>query len=56
MQHTPSSKAYQRDVSDEALSFVAAYLRLMTASASQCEHDLREVFNGVRWIVRVGTP
>jgi transposase len=26
----------------------------MTPEAPQCEHDLREVFNGLRWIVRTG--
>ncbi|GHO57836.1 hypothetical protein KSB_63110 [Ktedonobacter robiniae] len=30
------------------------YLTLMTEDAPQREHDLREVFNGLRWIVRTG--
>jgi transposase len=33
---------------------VAPYLTLMTPEAPQREHDLREVFNGLRWIVRTG--
>ncbi len=32
----------------------APYLTLMTEEAPQREHDLREVFNGLRWIVRTG--
>jgi transposase len=42
------------DVSDEEWAFVAPYLTLMTEDASQCVHDLREVFHGLRWIVRAG--
>ena len=33
---------------------MAPYLTLMTPEAPQREHDLREVFNGLRWIVRTG--
>ena len=33
---------------------MAPYLTLMTADAPQREHSLREVFNGLRWLVRVG--
>jgi transposase len=47
-------KAYPSDVSDEEWSFVVSYLTLMTEEAPQREHDLREVFNGLRWIVRTG--
>jgi transposase len=47
-------KAYPSDVSDEEWSFVAPYLTLMTEEAPQREHDLREVFNELRWIVRTG--
>ena len=47
-------KPYSSDVSDEEWSFVAPYLTLMTEEAPQREHDLREVFNGLRWIVRTG--
>jgi transposase len=32
----------------------APYLILMKEDAPQREHDLREVFNGLRWIVRTG--
>ena len=49
-------KPYPTDVSDEEWAFVAPYLTLMTADAPQRRHDLREVFNAVRWIVRAGCP
>ncbi|RIK45719.1 MAG: IS5 family transposase [Chloroflexi bacterium] len=45
---------YPSDVSDEEWAFVAPYLTLMTEDAPQRDHDLREVFNGLRWIVRAG--
>jgi transposase len=45
---------YARDVSDDEWSFVAPYLTLMTEDAPQREHSLREVFTGLRWIVRAG--
>src|SRR5882724_11025295 len=49
-------KLYPSDVSDEEWGFVTPYLTLMTEDAPQREHDLREVFNGMRWIVRTGSP
>ena len=49
-------KPYPSDVTDEEWSFVAPYLTLMTEDAPQREHDLREIFNGLRWIVRTGAP
>lgn len=51
-----SRKPYPTDVSDEEWAFVAPYLTLMTAEAPQRRHDLREVFNALRWIVRAGAP
>jgi transposase len=47
-------KPYPSDVSDEEWDFVASYLTLMTEDAPQREHDLREVFNGMRYVVRGG--
>jgi transposase len=47
-------KAYLSDVSDDEWAFVAPYLTLMTEEAPQREHSLREVFNGLRYIVRTG--
>ena len=47
-------KAYPSDVSDEEWALVASYLTLMTEDAPQRDFSLREVFNGLRWIVRTG--
>ena len=49
-------KAYPSDVSDDEWAFVAPYLTLMREDAPQRDHDLREVFNGLRYIVRTGAP
>ena len=49
-------KPYPTDVSDEEWSFAAPYLTLMNQHAPQREHDLREVFNALRWLVRAGAP
>ena len=51
-----SRKPYPTDVSDEEWAFVAPYLTLMTPDAPQRVHELREVFNAVRWMVRAGAP
>src|ERR687893_1068992 len=48
-------KPYPSDVSDEEWAFVAPYLALVREDAPQRNHDLREVFNGPRWIVRTGS-
>ena len=45
---------YPSDVSDEEWSFVAPYLTLCRLDAGQREHDLRSVFNAVRWLVKTG--
>src|ERR671920_420866 len=47
-------KPYPSDVSDEEWAFAAPYLALMREDAPQRVHDLREVLNGLRWIVRTG--
>ena len=47
-------KPYPSDVSDHEWAFVAPSLTLMTEDAPHCEHDLREVLNGLRWMVRTG--
>lgn len=51
-----SRKPYPSDVSDEEWAFVAPYLALVREDAPQRTHELREVFNGLRWIVRSGAP
>lgn len=47
-------KAYPSDVTDEEWALVAPYLTLMTEDAPQRTYSLREVFNGLRWLVRAG--
>jgi transposase len=47
-------KPYPSDVSDAEWELVAPYLTLMTEDAPQREYPLREVFNGLRWMVRSG--
>ena len=51
---TQSRKSYPSDVSDDEWAFVAPYLSLMVEDAPQRRHDLREVYNALRWIVRTG--
>ncbi len=50
----PPRKPYPSDVTDDEWAFVAPYLTLMDEDAPQRRHDLREVFNGLRFIVRTG--
>jgi transposase len=45
---------YPTDVSDDEWAFVVPYLTLMREDAAQRDHEMREVFNGVRWMVRGG--
>jgi len=45
---------YPSDVSDEEWAFVLPYLLLSREDSAHREHDLRSVFNGVRYIARTG--
>ncbi len=47
-------KTYTSGVSEEEWTFVVPYLTLMEEEAPQRVHSLREVFNGLRFIVRTG--
>src|SRR5690606_24482590 len=47
-------KPYPSDVTDAEWAFIAPYLTLMREDAPQREHPLRELLNGVRWVVRTG--
>lgn len=49
-------KAYPSDVSDEEWALVAPYLCLLPETAGQRAHPLREVFNGLRYILKTGAP
>ena len=52
--HAVPRQPYPTDVSDDEWACVAPYLALMDEQAPQRRHDLREVFNGLRFIVRGG--
>jgi len=43
-------------VTDDEWASVAPCLTLMREDAPQREHDPREVFNALRWLVRAGAP
>ena len=49
-----NTQPYPSDVTDDEWAFVAPYLTLMTEDAPQRSHSLREVFSGLRWMVRAG--
>ena len=49
-------KPYPSDVSDDEWAFVVPYLTLMMEEVPQRKHPLREIFNGLRWLVRTGAP
>ncbi|MEM8739821.1 MAG: IS5 family transposase [Planctomycetota bacterium] len=48
-------KPYPSDVSDDEWALISPYLTLMREDAPQREYPLRELFNGLRWIVRTGS-
>jgi transposase len=47
-------KSYPSDVTDDEWAFVAPYLCLMRDDAPQRDHDPRDVFDGLRYLVRTG--
>lgn len=49
-------KPYSSDVSDEEWAFVAPYLTLLPEDAGQRHYSLREVFNGLRYLIKSGAP
>src|SRR5579862_7312169 len=49
-------KPYPSDVSDAEWDFVLPYLCLLPEDAGQRVHNLRDVFDALRWMVRGGTP
>ena len=51
-----ASKPYPSDVKDDEWEFVAPYLALIRENSPQREHDLREIYNALRWVVRAGAP
>ena len=53
---TTSRQPYPSDVSDEEWALAAPYLTLLPEEAGQRTHRLREVFDGLRCLVRYGVP
>src|SRR5580693_6175157 len=49
-------KPYPSDVSDAEWQFVVPYLCLLPEDAGQRVHNLRDVFDAARWLVRSGSP
>jgi len=47
-------KSYPSDVSDEEWGFCISYLTLMTEAAPQRAYPLREIFNALRYMVKMG--
>ena len=49
-------KPYPSDVSDDEWTLVVRYLTLLPEDSGQRTHSLREVFNGLRYVVKTGAP
>src|SRR5260221_8224886 len=52
----PTRKPYPSDVSDDEWVFIAPYLTLLAPDALQRRHDLRAVFNALRYLAHSGVP
>lgn len=50
----PTRRPYSSDVSDAEWEFLLPYLTLIRADAPQRSHDLREVFNAIRYLCKTG--
>jgi transposase len=48
--------SYPTDTSEEEWAFAAPYLTLLPEEAGQRRHDLRAVYDALRWLVRAGAP
>jgi transposase len=51
-----SRKPYPSDMSDDEWALVAPYLTLLPEGSAQRSYPLREVFNGLRYIIKTGAP
>jgi hypothetical protein len=49
-------RGYPSDVTDEEWSFALPYLLLCREASDHREHDVREVFNAVRYVAKTGYP
>jgi hypothetical protein len=54
MSSIPARKPYPSAVSDEEWSLGAPYITLMTETAPQRDHPMRELLNALRYVVRYG--
>jgi transposase len=53
---TALRKSYPSDISDEEWVLAAPYLTLMREDAGQRDHSLRDLLDGLRYVVRTGIP
>jgi transposase len=51
---TKARKAHPFGVADDTWSLAVPYLTLMRANAAQRQRSLRELFNGLRYVIRYG--
>src|SRR5215213_3577912 len=49
-------RPYPSDVTDPEWEFVLPYLCLLPEDAGQRVHNLRDVLDALRWLVRAGAP
>jgi transposase len=54
MSTQPRRYSYPTDTTEEEWAFAAPYLTLLPEGAGQRRHDLRAVYDALRWIVRAG--
>lgn len=50
------SYCYPTDCTQQEWAFVAPYLTVLPEAAGQRRHDLRAVFDALRWLMRAGAP
>jgi transposase len=53
---TARAYSYPTDTSEEEWAFAAPYLTLLPEQSGQRRHDLRTVYDALRWLVRAGAP
>lgn len=51
-----ANKGYPSDSSDAEWAFAASYLTLITQDALQRKHDLRRVYDALKYVTRTGIP
>ena len=51
-----STKGYPSDSTDQEWAFVVPYLTLITIDAPQRKHDLRRVYDALKYVIRSGVP